>query len=107
MKNIEKIVWSGRTVSPGVVENRVPEMNRQSLPNDKTTASSSAEESSRTAHRTETEVTPKPTLEGLENQTINKNPATMNAAGEPEVLDPNARSDGRIVKVAPACRACR
>lgn len=74
MKAVGKVVWSGRTASPGVVKEPYTGVSRQSLPKDEPTASSSAKESSQTAHRPETEVSPKPTLEGLEDQTDSTTP---------------------------------
>ncbi len=73
MKAVGKVVWSGRTASPGVVQEPYTGVSRQSLPKDEPTTSFSAKESSETARRQETEVSPKPMLEGLENQTYNNN----------------------------------
>ncbi len=78
MKAVGKIVWSGRTASPGVVQEPYTGVSRQSLPKDEPTTSFSVKELPRTARRRETEVSPKPMLEGLDNQTYDNNtPSTL------------------------------
>lgn len=69
MKAVGKIVWSGRTASPGVEKNPYTGVSRQSLPKDVTTSSSSAEESARTDHGPGANAPPAPALEGLADQT--------------------------------------
>ncbi len=69
MKTVGKVVWSGRTASPGVVQEPYTGVSRQSLPKDEPTTSFSAKEPPRTARRQETVVSPKPMLEGLGDQT--------------------------------------